>query len=430
MQEIGYHWHSLIETDRPASELAIPQVRPWTRYWRALVEELKAIHPDAARRTLQRSVRLAGFPPRDAPALVSRPLDAEHLKEVHRRVTRKQALVPGFTPSGEPTHVALHHGEFKLRPNNPVRPDGRVHEWCPWELAPRQIDRVLAAYHDLPRAFPEVRAAWLLHRIIHVHAFEDGNGRVARRLCSRPLLEAGLPPFALDEAERDTLYVPAIEHAHHTNDLRPLVRFVVRRLRWSLLTLSSEVDPFRVRGPGLDPARQQAAANRDARATWRVDERAALATRLASLSESVARWAEARATELADAAGVPVRVHTDPLTLAERRDVVRALRGRGLHADRAEPTPAVRVHLDGDVPRRITLALTPVGRPSPGAATGVVLLQERDGTAWVDAELPSTSPAEPLVVTDEDVLAQRDRILADWVPAALASGLRGWGRAL
>ena len=93
--------------------------------------------------------------------------------------------------------IPLRRGEWKIRPNNPRRADGHVHEYCPPEQVQTEIDRFLA-FHDGHRGLdlaPEVEAAWLHHEFVRIHPFHDGNGRVSRLLMAFAYAKAGeFPP--------------------------------------------------------------------------------------------------------------------------------------------------------------------------------------------------------------------------------------------
>jgi hypothetical protein len=82
-----------------------------------------------------------------------------------------------------------------------------------------------------------VRAAWLHHRFIRIHPFEDGNGRVARALTLLVLLRARYAPLVVDRTMR-TPYIDALDHAND-GDLRPLIRLFARL---EIVALRSELE--------------------------------------------------------------------------------------------------------------------------------------------------------------------------------------------
>jgi Fic family protein len=68
----------------------------------------------------------------------------------------------------------------------------------------------------------DIEAAWLHHRFIQIHHFQDGNGRVARALASKEYIRAGLPPSVVTVARKPE-YLDALDQANK-GDLKAFVR--------------------------------------------------------------------------------------------------------------------------------------------------------------------------------------------------------------
>ncbi len=155
-----------------------------------------------------------------------RPLSNHVIKEWHALMTRHQETAAGIDPFGNRVQIPLRCGEYKIRPNNPRRPDGVVHEYCPPEQVQSEMDRFLEFHHvheDLELA-PEVEAAWLHHEFVRVHPFQDGNGRVSRLLMAYPYIKAGeFPPII--HANNKPAYLDAL-HLADRGDLRSFVDFL------------------------------------------------------------------------------------------------------------------------------------------------------------------------------------------------------------
>ncbi len=71
-----------------------------------------------------------------------RSLSTGYIKELHALMTRHQESVEGIDTLGRKTSVPLIHGAYKKLPNNPLRPDGTVHEYCPPEHVDSEMDRL------------------------------------------------------------------------------------------------------------------------------------------------------------------------------------------------------------------------------------------------------------------------------------------------
>jgi Fic family protein len=154
----------------------------------------------------------------------ARELTSSYIRELHRGLTEHQDTRDAIDAQGRRFAAPLLKGEWKRLPNNPIRPDGRVHEYCPPEFVQDEIERLLAwhAAHESARVCPEVEAAWLHHRFAQIHPFEDGNGRVARALTAAVFLRAGYLVLVIRDEEHRDPYLDALEAADSGN-LKPLV---------------------------------------------------------------------------------------------------------------------------------------------------------------------------------------------------------------
>ena len=157
-----------------------------------------------------------------------RPLTASMLKSWHALLTRHQETVTGLTVvEGRIRKVQVpfvRKGVWKIAPNNPRRPDGVVHQYCPPEHVEAEMDRFFAIYNDevAPRRYPvEVEAAWLHHRFVRTHPFQDGNGRVSRLLMAYAYVKRNLPSPIITAFAKPA-YINVLEVADQ-GDLRPFV---------------------------------------------------------------------------------------------------------------------------------------------------------------------------------------------------------------
>ena len=153
-----------------------------------------------------------------------RELSSSYIRELHRGLTEHQDTRDAVDAQGRRFATPLLKGEWKRLPNNPIRPDGRVHEYCPLEFVQDEIDRLIAWYaqHDAEGVYPEVEAAWLHHRFAQIHPFEDGNGRVARALTVAVFLRSEYLVLVIRDEEHREPYLDALEAADHGH-LKPLV---------------------------------------------------------------------------------------------------------------------------------------------------------------------------------------------------------------
>lgn len=159
------------------------------------------------------------------------------IKELHVALTRTQPTYTATGPNGMVFQATLHHGEWKQQSNHVTRPDGSLLEYTPPEQVSPQIDHMVQLNHTYKDQDPIIQAAWLHHRFVRIHPFEDGNGRVARCLTLLVLLQNDLAPLVIDRRERNR-YLTCLDRANE-GDLRPLVRFFAEL---EIVALRSELE--------------------------------------------------------------------------------------------------------------------------------------------------------------------------------------------
>ena len=151
-----------------------------------------------------------------------RPLSEGVIKEWHALLTRHQESAPARDPMGHQIEIPFLKGAYKRRPNNPRTAEGTVHEYCPPEHTASEMERLLRMHHAHQRAGDTptpVEAAWLHHRFVQIHPFEDGNGRCARLLMSYVFAKAGEPVPIITAADKAN-YFDLLSEAD-AGDLKP-----------------------------------------------------------------------------------------------------------------------------------------------------------------------------------------------------------------
>jgi Fic family protein len=175
-----------------------------------------------------------------------RALSVSYIREMHQTFTRHQDTTVALTPEGKLIEVPLIKGDWKKWPNNPVQKDDSIHEYCPPEHVPAEMDRLIEMHkHHLKKDIhPEIEAAFLHHRFTQIHPFQDGNGRIARALASLVLLRAGSFPFVVRDEERAT-YINALEAADEGH-LLSLIEFMAEKQKDLILKSLSQVEKIGV----------------------------------------------------------------------------------------------------------------------------------------------------------------------------------------
>ena len=177
-----------------------------------------------------------------------RDLSTSYVKQLHQVFTKHQDRVTAINGLGRMTQVTLMRGEWKKLPNNPTRPDGEMHEYCPPEQVSSEMDRLIEMHrrHVIERIPPEIEAAWLHHRFTQIHPFQDGNGRIARALASLIFIREKWFPLVIDRDLRAD-YISALEKADK-GKLKDLVDHFVRIQKKAFiraLSISEDVLKYR-----------------------------------------------------------------------------------------------------------------------------------------------------------------------------------------
>ncbi|MDR1166288.1 MAG: Fic family protein, partial [Deltaproteobacteria bacterium] len=117
------------------------------------------------------------------------------IRGYHAAFVENQDYAVGVLPTGHHVKIQLLKGVYKRWPNNPSTQKG-IFEYCPPEQVDSEMDRLLLTRDEhLKAGVPvDVEAAWLHHRFILIHPFQDGNGRMARALMSMEYIRAGFFP--------------------------------------------------------------------------------------------------------------------------------------------------------------------------------------------------------------------------------------------
>jgi hypothetical protein len=171
----------------------------------------------------------------------SRDLTKGLIHELHAILTRHQETTLAVDQFGRRLEIPLLRGKYKEQPNNPRRPDGTMHEYCPPLQVDSEMTNVLEWLSTYTEEDPIIVASWLHHRFTQIHPYQDGNGRVGRALTSMVLLRSDLLPLVLDRDLR-VEYIDALESADLGN-LAPLSTIFARLERSAILqALSVDAD--------------------------------------------------------------------------------------------------------------------------------------------------------------------------------------------
>jgi fido (protein-threonine AMPylation protein) len=171
----------------------------------------------------------------------NRNLTKGFIHELHAILTKHEDTTTAIDQFGNRFEIPLLKGKFKEHSNNPRRPDGGMHEYCPPIHVETEMESLLSWLDSYDKDDPIIVAAWLHHRFTQVHPYQDGNGRVARALTTLVILRKELLPLVIDRDLRSE-YIRALEDADAYN-LAPLAKLFARLERAAIMqALSIDVD--------------------------------------------------------------------------------------------------------------------------------------------------------------------------------------------
>ncbi len=314
-----------------------------------------------------------------------RELSVSYIKDLHAALLRSQSVTEAIDASGNFVTVELIRGDWKTRPNYPLR-DGIVYAYCPPEQVASEMDRLIEI-HDMHVAngiAPDVEAAWLHHRFSQIHPFQDGNGRVARAIASLLLIKEGLFPLVVTRDDKPA-YLDALEAADR-RDLKPLIDLFAKlqRVQFRKATAISEAIL------SADANVQQLLGNLSRAAAKLADEKlknlrrvfdhaGELASDIATrLNEIVLDIVEALEKIARNSAGYVETSNSQTDHYFRAQIIENAKNHLNYYANTAEYRAWVALHLRWERSARLVFAIHGIGRPFSGTLICAPFLEFRD----------------------------------------------------
>ena len=358
------------------------------------------------------------------------------IKELHQRLTLSQENCEAENQFGRIVRVPLRKGEWKLQPNNPRRPDGTMHEYCPPEQVQGEIERLLAwrAQHEALDVCPEVEAAWLHHRFAQIHPFQDGNGRVARALTGMSFLRDEYLVLVVRDEEHRERYIAALEVADK-GDLKPLVDLFANIQRSDLQESLKAIRELR----GEESVQAIEAAAAAAR-----QSQDATTPRVADALDEMVRVASVRFEEVAaetqrafESQGVVVStsvLNGDPDQTSFPREISDVVAIRS-HVDAERPSRWVALRLGlparSEVDTQLAVVLHAVGgHPRRYEASEVLLTQPHSDGGWGGRSTSGSPYWFDLQPSDGDALEVVVAEFREWLEEKITRCLRAWADSL
>lgn len=369
-----------------------------------------------------------------------RALSTSYINELHAQLLRNQETVTAIDPFGRAQEIPLRRGQYKERSNNPTRPDGSIHQYCPPEHVSSEMDRLVELHAGHEGVPPEVESAWLHHRFTQIHPYQDGNGRVARALASIVFIRAGWFPLVIrDTTVERSRYLDALEQADH-GDLKPLVElFAASQKRAFIQALGISGQVLR-----LTRAEQVVAATREQferrererRAEWeKAKETASALQGLANerMQEITDSLAKATAGHIPHAA---FYVDSEPADGERdyyfRWQIIETAKQLDYFANTREHHAWTRLVLRTGPQAEILVSFHGTGHEYRGILAVSACFFRREATDEGEREIEDITPltTEIFQVNYQEGQAQAEERFREWLELVLVKGLEIWRKGL
>ncbi len=160
-----------------------------------------------------------------------RDLTEGDIRDLHTIILVEPYKNPALTPDGQETTRLIQLGKYKTQPNFPKTATGEIHYYAMPEETPILMQELVDWYNQArhnERIHPSVLAAFVHHRFVEIHPFDDGNGRLGRMLMNLILIKRGYPPVIIKQNKQDEYY--AILSQADKKEYTPLVEFMAESL--------------------------------------------------------------------------------------------------------------------------------------------------------------------------------------------------------
>lgn len=160
-----------------------------------------------------------------------RDLTEGDIRDLHKIILVEPYKNPALTPDGQETTRLIQLGKYKTQPNFPKTATGEIHYYAMPEETPFLMAELVNWYNEArqnEKIHPSVLAAFVHHRFVEIHPFDDGNGRLGRMLMNLILIKRGYPPVIIKQEKRDEYY--AVLSQADKKEYAPLVDFMAESL--------------------------------------------------------------------------------------------------------------------------------------------------------------------------------------------------------
>lgn len=161
-----------------------------------------------------------------------RSLTEQNIKNLNEIILVRPFWKEAITPDGQLTRRLIKIGNYKEHPNSVRLQNGEMFHYTSPTDTPIEMANLMEWYRLEEKNLHPVTLATMLHyKLVRIHPFDDGNGRVARLLMNYVLLRNEFPPVIIKSKDK-TNYLLALRSAD-VGDYESLIEYVAEQLIWS-----------------------------------------------------------------------------------------------------------------------------------------------------------------------------------------------------
>lgn len=381
-----------------------------------------------------------------------RPLSLHYIRSLHQTLLRNEQFVEAFDQFGKIALTEAIKGDWRKQKSETLRADNTRHEYCPPEHIQSEMERLIALHqeHLAKGVAPQIEAAWLHHRFVQIHPFQDGNGRVARCLATLVLIRAKRFPLVVTRDQR-VEYLDALKFADY-GDIAPLVRIfeqIEKKSYIQALNLSEDMLYTREKVSSLVESIAHRYRNRKQET---FDQVFNLAQNLLQIAQQCFEDYASQMRDVFRQQSTPIAIKVS-INSSENdnwfsQDIVETARKLNYFANLNRPRLWVRLRLQDESgfnasKASIVVSFHYLGKENRGVMMASAFLNINHPVENIqdhDEAAPSsrtfrethsiTSDAFTFAYTDSNRIEQRQREFRRWLEQAVAVGLAEWQKQL
>lgn len=164
-----------------------------------------------------------------------RPLTENFIRQLNELVLKEPYEVNAITADGQPTKKRIIPGQYKTLPNHVRTSTGEIFYFANPEETPAKMMDLVSWYRiedEKAEKHPLILAAKFHYDFIHIHPFDDGNGRTARILMNFILMKHGFAPVIIKTEDKEAYY--SVLRQADAGIIQPFFEYIAQNLVHSL----------------------------------------------------------------------------------------------------------------------------------------------------------------------------------------------------